>query len=166
MVEVTYRDIVQDDYADLHKVVSDWSVVRQLGGWPWPPDPDFTRTRSKPYKGDGFVWAICINDRLCGMIGVTNGDLGYALGTPHHGVGIMSQAARCAVAHAFDTTERDMLTGSTWFDNPVSYRLLQKLGFVHWQTRYIHAKARNRPTLVYNQRLTRTDWDRLRTTAQ
>ncbi len=78
----------------------------------------------------------------------------------------MSRAAFRAVEYAFATTERSHLTGSTWYDNPASYRLLQKLGFQHWQTRYIHAKARNRPTLVYNQRLTRADWQRLRTSAQ
>ncbi|SFS11130.1 GNAT family N-acetyltransferase [Yoonia litorea] len=166
MTSLTYRDIRDDDFDALHEMMTDWDVVRQLGGWPWPADPDFARSRCRPYEGDGFVWGIALNDRLIGTVGVTNGDMGYVLDPRHHGRGIISKAARDAVAHAFATTDRSHLTGSTWFDNQASYRVLQKLGFRHWQTRYIHAKARGRPTLVFNQRLERADWDRLRSQSQ
>ena len=166
MVELTYRNVRANDFDALHAMMQDWNVVRQLGGWPWPADPAFARTRSQPYEGEGFVWAICINDQLVGTVGVTKGDLGYVLDAAHHGKGIMSRAAGRAVDHAFATTDRAHLTGSTWHENPASYRVLQKLGFRHWQTRYTHAKARNLPTLVYHQRLTRADWDRLRSAAQ
>ena len=166
MISLTYRDIRESDFSDLHAIVSHWSVVRQLGGWPWPASEDFTQSRCCPYDGDGFVWAICIDDKLVGSIGVTNGDLGYMLSPACHGHGIMSQAARRAVDQAFATTDRQFLTGSTWHDNPASYRLLQKLGYRHWQTRYIRAKARNMPTLVHNQRLERSDWYRLSSQAQ
>ncbi len=159
MFDLTYRDIRPNDCEDLHAMATQWPIVHQLGGWPWPPSAVFTRSRSKPYEGEGFVWAICIDDRLIGTVGVTGGDLGYMLNTAHHGQGIMSKAARAAIHHAFQTTARDHLTASTWFDNAASYRLLQKLGFLHWQTRYIHAKARNRPTLVQHQRLDRATWD-------
>ena len=164
--DLSFRNVRADDFAALHAMMSDWSVVRQLGGWPWPADPEFTRSRCQPYEGDGFVRAICLQDRLIGTIGVTNGDLGYVLAPAYHGKGIMSRAAHHAVAEAFATTERDHLTGSAWFDNPASYRILRKLGFFHWQTRYIHAKARNRPTLVHHLRLTRADWHRLSSAAQ
>ena len=166
MPELTFRNLGNSDFEDLHAIVSDWSVVRQLGGWPWPANPDFTQSRCRPYSDDGFVWAICRNDQLIGTIGVTGGDLGYMLHPAQQGKGIISQATIIAINHAFDTTDRDHLTGSTWHDNTGSYRVLQKLGFAHWQTRYRHAKARNRPTVVHHHRLTRTTWDRLRTRAQ
>lgn len=166
MADLTYRSVQPRDFDALSVMMSDWLVVRQLGGWPWPYDADFTRSRCQPYEGEGFVWAICIADQLVGTVGVTNGDLGYVLAAAHHDKGIMSRAARAAVDHAFETTKRDYLTGSTWYDNAASYRLLQKLGFRHWQTRYTHAKARKMPTLVHHHRLTRADWDRLRSAAQ
>ncbi|MEL6841349.1 MAG: GNAT family N-acetyltransferase [Pseudomonadota bacterium] len=166
MPDLTYRNIRESDCDDMHAVASHWSIVRQLGGWPWPPDPAFTRSRSKAYEGDGFVWAICRDNRLIGSIGVTNGDLGYMLHPDQHGQGIMTRATRRAVDHAFQTTDRDLLTGSTWYDNPTSARVLAKLGFVHWQTCYIHSKARGFPTLVHHRRLTRADWDRLRSAQQ
>ena len=166
MVELTYRSIRTSDFDDLHAIVSYWSVVRQLGSWPWPADADFTRTKCKPFIGEGFVWAICINDRLVGTIGIGPHDLGYMLHPDQHSKGIITKAAQTAVNHAFTTSDRDYLTASTWSDNTGSYRVLQKLGFEHWQTRYMHAKARNRPTLVQHQRLTRDTWDRLRTAPQ
>ncbi len=160
MVE-TYRNIRPDDYDDLLDVVRHWEVVRQLGGWKWPCDPVQVRERSNPYKGNGFVWAICVNDRLIGSIGVTNGDIGYMLRPDCHGRGIMTRAARHAIGEAFRTTDRAYLTGSTWFDNAQSAQLLAKFGFRHWQTRYMHARARGRPTLVHHRKLTRTTWETL-----
>ncbi len=166
MMDVTYRNVRPEDFDALHRLMSDWNVVRQLGGWPWPPDPAFTRLRANPYGGDGFLWAICIQDHLCGTVGVTGGDLGYVLSPNLHGRGIVSMAARKAVDHAFVTTQRGYITASTWGDNAASYHVLQKLGFFHWQTRYLRAKARRRPTLVHHQRLERKVWERLRTAAQ
>lgn len=117
-------------------------------------------------QGEGFIWAICEDDQLCGTIAVKNGDLGYMLSPALHGKGIATMAAKRAIDHAFATSDRPHLTASTWYDNPASARVLQKHGFVHWATRYVQAKARGLPTLVHNHRLRRNDWDRLRTTPQ
>jgi len=166
MVELTFRDLRDEDVDRVHAIVSQWSVVRQLGGWPWPADRAFTLGRCKSFAGEGFVWAVCADGELCGTLGITNGDIGYMYDPAYHGRGIARRAAVTAIKHAFATGDRNVLTGSTWSDNPASYRVLQSLGFQHWQTRYMHAKARNRPTLVQHMRLTRADWDRLRSTAQ
>lgn len=166
MPNLTYRNIRGGDFAQLMHITSQWSVVRQLGSWPWPADPAFTKSRCKPYTGAGFNWAICLDDKLCGSIGITGGDVGYMLDPAVHGRGIASQAVTAAINHAFDTTERALLTGSTWHDNAASFRVLQKMGFAHWSTRFVHAKARGMPTLVHNHRLTRAAWDRLRTASQ
>jgi RimJ/RimL family protein N-acetyltransferase len=166
MADLTYRNIRGGDFPELHHIASQWDVVRQLGGWPWPADPKFTKSRCKPFKGNGFVWAVCLNDKLCGSIGVTGGDVGYMFDPAVQGRGIASQALTTAINHAFKTDDHDMLTGSTWYDNRASYRVLQKMGFEHWATRYERAKARGLPTLVHYHRLTRITWDRLRTTPQ
>ena len=166
MADLTYRAFEPGDAAAMHAIVSHWSVVRQLGTWPWPPDPVFTANRCRPYDGDGFVWAICCNDELIGSIGVTNGDIGYNLSPDVQGQGIGSQAARDAVAHAFATSDRDHLTGSVWHDNIASAKVLRRLGFEHYATRYRHARARGLPTLCLTHRLTRDIWDRLSQPAQ
>ena len=91
MANITYRNIEKRDFDDLFSLVSDWEVVRQLGSWPWPPKEDFTSVRCGPYEGDGFVWAICDDDRFVGSIGVTDGSIGYMLSPAHAGKGIMSR---------------------------------------------------------------------------
>jgi len=155
----TYRPIRPTDFDDLSAIAQDWSVVRQLGGWNWPYDPDQIRERSKPYEGCGFVWAICRADRLIGTLGITSGALGYMLHPAYHGQGIMTRAVRVALREAFADGSRDLIRATTWHDNPGSHAVLMRLGFVHWQTCYEHARARRLPTLSRNYRLTRAAWE-------
>ncbi|MFQ1700862.1 GNAT family N-acetyltransferase [Loktanella agnita] len=165
MTEITYRNIVPDDLNDLHEIMSHWSVVRQLGGWPWPADPAFTKSRCKAFAGNGFVWGICQNDRVIGMVGVTNAEIGYVLHPDFHGRGIVSRAARHACDHAFDKDGCAEINASTWGDNPGSAHLLGKLGFRHWRTGYERSKARGYPVITHYWRLTRRDRDSLRVQA-
>ncbi len=165
MANLTYRNIGPDDVDAMHSIASHWTVVRQLGGWPWPADRAFTETRCKPYKGKGFVWAICLDDKLVGSIG-GRGDLGYMLHPSVHGQGIATRAAKAAISHAFDDIGYDRLRAATWYDNPQSGRVLAKCGFTHWQTRYERSKARGYPVITHHYRLTRATWERLRTASQ
>ncbi len=168
MVELSYRPLRPDDFDPLHAMVCQWSVTRQLGGWPWPADPAFTRSRCTAYNGShgpGFIWAICVNDRLIGTLGVTGGSVGYMLDPDWHGQGLGTKALRHGISHAFATQDLDVLTATTWHDNAVSRRLLLNHGFQHWRTGYEPAKARKLPVLSYAYRLTRRDWDRLNASA-
>ena len=166
MAELTYRDLGANDFDALHRIGSQWSVVRQLGGWPWPPNPAFTRGRCKPFAGEGFVWAVCQQDQLIGTMAVTKGELGYMFAPEVHGRGIATQAAHHAIAKAWADYDWSVLKASVWYDNPASAAVLRKCGFVHWQSRYTRSLARGLPTMVFHYRLTRNDWDRLRTAPQ
>lgn len=165
MPDMTYRDLRPSDLPDMSAIVSDWQIVRQLGSWPWPPVDTFAASRCKPCAGEGFVWAICDADRLIGTMAVTGSELGYNLLRHHRRQGIASVAAELALTRAFDLG-RDVIKASVWHDNAASARLLRKFRFVHCRTDYANAKARRIPTLLYHFRLTRTDWDRLRTASQ
>lgn len=158
MPDLTYRRLNEDDFDALHGVVSVWSVVRQLGRWPWPPEPAFTRSRCKPYEGNGFVWGVCRDGQLVGSIGVTDAEIGYMFGKDVHGAGIGTQAVRDAVAHAFAEYEWDTLKARTWHDNPASGAVLSKCGFQHWQTAYEASFVRRAPTLTHYFRLPRAQW--------
>ena len=166
MDDISYRDLGPADMDDLMAMASVWRVVRQLGGWPWPPDRAAMEHRCRPYEGDGFVWGIDRGGRVIGTIGVIRGDLGYVLHPDWHGQGIMTRAARVAVERTFETTTRRHLTASTWADNPVSARLLRRLGFVHWQTHFERSVARGLPTLLHRHRLDRSTWSALRPAPQ
>ncbi len=165
MVDLTYRDIRADDFDNMHAMVSHWSVVRQLGRWPWPPQPDFTKGRCRPFEGNGFVWAVCVKGQLVGTMAVTNGELGYMFSPKVHGQGIATKAAGDAITAAFANYDWPILQASTWEDNAGSAAVLRKCGFVHWQTRYTRSPARL-PSVVHQYRLTRAAWDRLRSASQ
>lgn len=166
MANLTYRNIHADDFANLHSIVSHWSVVRQLGGWPWPADRAFTKTRCKPYKGKGFVHGVCLDDHFIGSMAVTGGELGYMFAPQCHGQGIATQAATQAIERAFTDFDWAALRAACWYDNAASARVLTKCGFTHWQTRYERSKARGYPVITHHYRLTRATWERLRTASQ
>ena len=162
MTEITYRNVRETDLDAMHDSVSTWPVVRQLGGWPWPPSRDFTKTRAKAYEGDGFVWAICKDDRLIGTVAVTGHEVGYYLHPDHQGQGIMTTSLSRAINAGFEVLERQRLRASTWIDNDASHALLLKFGFFHYQTEYQRSKARGFPVQARRYRLMRDDWQTLR----
>ncbi|MDB9838634.1 GNAT family N-acetyltransferase [bacterium] len=149
MVNLTYRELNAEDFSALHEIATLWPVVRQLGSWPWPPKPEFTLSRCKPYGGKGFVWGICIADKLVGSIAVTGGELGYMLHPKTAGRGVMTRAATDAMEHARLSLGVTDFEASVWHDNPASKRVLEKLGFFHWQTGYVMSAARGIPTQCY-----------------
>lgn len=163
--DLTYRSLSADDFAALHAMASEWSIVRQLGRWPWPAQEAFTRSRCKPYTGHGFVWAVCLGDRMIGTMAVTGGELGYMFAPDVHGRGIATKAARDAISHAFQNYDFPALKATVWVNNAGSAAVLRKCGFAHWQTYYDQSPARL-PTLTHHYRLPRSTWDRLRTAAQ
>ncbi|MEO9862396.1 MAG: GNAT family N-acetyltransferase [Yoonia sp.] len=159
MLDLTYHDCTPDDFDPMMALASDWDVVRQLGRWKWPADPEQVRFYCKPYEGRGFLWTIKHGAEWAGRIGITGGDIGYTLPRSVHGRGIATQAATYAINHHFATTDDHVITGSTWNDNAASQHVLEKLGFKHWQTCYMRSVARGYPVLVRQNKLTRQDWE-------
>ena len=165
MPALTYRDFQASDFEDLHAIVSHWEVARNLGSWPWPPEPEFTRSRCRPYVGDGFAWAICTSDKVIGSISLTNGVLGYMLAPDYQGQGIMQQAVRHVLDHGFADPACNAVTAQAWADNAISIHILEKLGFVLEGESYAQAKARKAQTLDKQFRLTRAAWAATRAAA-
>ncbi len=160
---LTYRPFGPEDLPALTALVSDWRVVRQLGSWPWPPEPALIAARCGPYQdGPGFVWAILADGALIGSIGITGGNLGYKLHHDAWGRGYASEAARFALDHAFADPALSEVTADTWVDNTGSQRVLAKLGFVRKAILISHAKARGTPIPRYRYVLPRAAWQRLR----
>ncbi|GGL77541.1 GNAT family N-acetyltransferase [Wenxinia marina] len=157
---LTYRPLGPADAPRLHEIGSDWAVVRQLGGWPWPPDRAFTESRSKPYEGgEGFVWGVFEGGRLVGSVGVTRREIGYMFDLADRGRGIARAAVDAAIGFAFASWDWPEIRATTWADNPASARVLARAGFVHWSTRYERSKARRLPVLLHRHRLTRARWE-------
>ena len=166
MIELGYRPLEHQDFHALHPIASDWHVVRQMGSWPYPSDPDFTRSRCQPYEGVGFVWGIFTDIGLIGWVGVTGGTLGFMLDKRFWDQGVGTRIVADAVKEGFGAFDFEQITASTWFDNPGSLRVLEKNGFVETHRVVEHAQARDVPTPAIYHSLTRDAYNALREAAE
>ncbi len=139
---LTYRSWQATDFAALHALNSDWEVVRQLGSWPWPPEPDFTASRATPWLGRGFAWAVLLEGRIIGGVSVTDGIIGYSCARSQWRRGLGHEAAATAIASAFSDPDLPEITASVWADNAASLGLLGKLGFAEVSRTVEMSKAR------------------------
>ncbi len=118
-------------------IVGDWEVARRLARVPHPYGPTDAGFFLKQIVPSEWVWAVTLqgSDTLIGAIGLTpeeNADtveLGYWLSRAHWGQGIATEAAQAVVSFGFDTLGLSYITSGYFEENPVSGRVLEKLGF-------------------------------------
>lgn len=130
--------------SDAHRVahlVGVWDVARNLARVPHPYRLQDAETwlASLPEQaasGTGFIYAVCIPDGgLIGCVGLHQEgedglfELGYWLGMPYWGNGLMTEAVAAVRDFAWQTLKQTCLTSGHFLDNPASGRVLEKLGF-------------------------------------
>lgn len=124
------------DLEDLHRLVSDFDVVKGTASWPWPADRRFTATRCTPVDVQlGMAGPVFHNGTLIGMMGAMTNDagaaeLGYMFTPRVWGQGFATEMARALIDHCWARYDWAGLHASAYDDNPSSVRVLQKLGFV------------------------------------
>jgi ribosomal-protein-alanine N-acetyltransferase len=98
-----------------------------------------------------------------GLIRITRGirfdcSLSYALRPSHEGQGLMSEAVRAAIRHAFDDLGLHRVEAVHTLDNQRSQRLLERLGFerVGIIRGFLRSAGGWRDTLLHS--LTNPDW--------
>ena len=82
------------------------------------------------------IGAICLREEDRGMT------LGFWLGRPFWGRGLMSEAVEALTASVLAMTDHDAILSSVRVDDAVSRRVLEKCGFTTTGTRRIHLAAR------------------------
>lgn len=93
--------------------------------------------------------------------GCPDGELGYWLAEEYWGRGIMTEAAKAIIRHAFDTLKYDKLWCGYYEGNERSRRVMEKCGF-----RFHHTEI-NKPTLLGDVRtehlllLTKEEWKKI-----
>ena len=86
--------------------------------------------------------------------------LGYYIGQPFWGRGIMTEAARAVVDWLFEASDaRRVVSGVFHFNRP-SLAIQRKLGFVETGTSMLHCLARGEDVRHIDTELTRTAWAR------
>lgn len=98
---------------------------------------------------------------VIGMIGVHetrpgHAFIGYWLGSPFHGQGLMSEAAGGLIDLAFQAGDLNVLTATALAANPASRRVLEKRGFAGADT--VRAEHRGAMADMINFRLDRESW--------
>ena len=102
------------DLADIAGLLADFSVARMLATVPHPHSLEHARAWlervHRPDADHRRIFAIGLDGRTVGSIGFRNraGDpaIGYWLGKPYWGRGLMSEAARAAVGWFFPNMMR------------------------------------------------------------
>ena len=131
-----------EDAADVAEMFSDPEVTRFMG----------LDTMTEPAQGEAAIeevlsahaghramrWGIRLRQspRLVGTVGFLNvsdqhrrAELGYDLGRPYWGVGLVREATAAAISYGFGTVGLHRVEADVHPDNHASIRVLERLGF-------------------------------------
>ncbi len=133
------RPLRPADAPRVQALCGNWDVSRMLERVPYPyPDgraDDWIAEQSAAWRdGGAYTFAIEFEGALVGVISIerrASGDygLGYWLGAPWWGRGLMSEAVACVIGFARDDLGLETLASAYFADNPASGRILEKHGF-------------------------------------
>jgi RimJ/RimL family protein N-acetyltransferase len=139
-MEFTLRPWKPDDLPSLIKYGDNWNIAKNLSNlFPHPYTEDAGKAFIRFANADKPIhtFAIEVNGEAVGGIGIhpqtdimeKNAELGYWLGEPFWGKGIVSGAVRQILNFAFDTYQIDRVYATVFRANIASQRLLEKNGF-------------------------------------
>ena len=114
-------------------------------GWPAHTDVEHSREIIRTVFSAPETYAVCLKEdgRPIGSIGLHRNDLataedeyelGYCLGKPYWGRGLIPEAAREVLRRAFDELGMKRIWCGYYDGNEKSRRVQEKLGFVHHHT--------------------------------
>ena len=166
----------ETDAEDLYSYAKD-PAVGPVAGWAVHTSVENSREIIRDVLSAEEVYAVCLKEdrRAIGSVGLTvgqhsnlalpdnEGEIGYWIGVPFWGRGLIPEAVRELIRHAFE----DLALATLWcgyFDgNEKSRRAQEKCGFVYHHTnRNIHWKQMDDIRTEHVSRLTKEEWlDRL-----
>ena len=142
------RPIRRGDARPVQALCNNWNVARMLSRVPYPNPVEvveaWTGAQAAAWEsGSAYNFAIMHQDRehqdgLIGVVGVSRRDdggpgggyeIGYWLGEPWWGQGLMTEAVGRVVDFARASLGLDRLRSDYFADNPASGRVQEKCGF-------------------------------------
>jgi 8-oxo-dGTP diphosphatase len=146
---LTLRPLRPEDAADLHRLVNDWEVAKNLARVPFPYPRDLAdewiaSTRARLATGEGYDLAIvgregerevlvgCVGLRLDGKGGGggrPTAELGYWVGRRFWGHGVAAEAAGRLLRWGLANLDIGHVEASTLLDNVRSAAVLRRVGF-------------------------------------
>lgn len=169
------RPFTSDDAPRLVELVSAWDVARMTSRIPHPYSPDLAATWIASHvsgraAGTDYPLAITRDGQIIGCTGLSRApgkdwglagdilEIGYWIGVPYWGRGYASEAAGAMIAWGFGDLNQPVLGAGHFADNPVSRRVLEKLGFTPAGQRRMASAARGTDVDCPLLLLTRDTW--------
>ena len=164
------RDVHLNDVDTIVRELNNFNIARNTARIPFPYHRDdamdfisFIRT----LDSRSLTCSITEKSNPTEMLGIVSyefsieqndAELGYWLSESHWGKGIMTEAVAAMVHHAFNTVKLEQLVSCYHNDNPVSGRILRRIGFVEVGQCTSFSKAQGKDVLVTNMHLTKEMW--------
>ena len=159
------------DARRITEYLSSFAVAGNLARVPHPYTLDDAREFLSRWRADApphdtrFVIELK-NEGAIGIVGFHNNDgdaeIGYWLGEPYWGQGLMSEALYAILDWYFDVTEADIVVSGVFPFNMASAALQMKLGFVETGTSKRHCLARGEDLEHIDTELTREAYEQSR----
>lgn len=137
---LTLRSPTRADASRIVALADNWNIARMLSRMPHPYRPEhadrFLEACEAHDPAREQVFAIDLEDEgLVGVIGLDpheeGTELGYWLGQPYWGRGLVSEAVDAVLAWARKSWRRRHIVAGHYSDNPASGRVLCKAGFLY-----------------------------------
>ena len=164
-----------EDAENLYKYAKDPEIGPPAG---WPPHTDLENSREiiRTVFSAPETYAVCLEDgvpigcvglKLKGSTDMTNREdeceLGYWLGKPFWGQGIIPEAARELLRHAFADLNMRAVWCGYYEGNEKSRRVQEKLGFVYrYTTDDLYLDLLKETRKGHTQLMTRQRWESLK----
>ena len=136
---LTLRPLEMDDAAAVRAHCGNWSVARMLARVPHPYPEGLAEQwiaghEAERAAGRDYNFGIDLDGTLIGVISLERDEpgvfvLGYWLGEPWWGQGLMSEAVQRVTAFGFEALSAEELSARYMLENPASSRVLAKCGF-------------------------------------
>ena len=168
------RPWAEVDAPDLFALAKD-PRVGPIAGWPPHTSVENSREIIRTVLSADETYAVCLagSGRAIGSIGLmigsasnlalpnNEGELGYWLGVPYWGQGLIPEACEALIKHAFEDRGLNKLWCGYFDGNEKSRRVQEKCGFTYHHTDYdVHWKLMDDIRTEHVTCLTKQSWEK------
>lgn len=161
------------DAESLYEYAKD-PAVGPVAGWPVHTSVENSLEIIRTVLSGEENYAVCLKEdnRAIGCVGLmigeqsniglpdSEGEIGYWIGVPFWGRGLIPEAVRAVIRHAFRDLGLEVLWCGYFDGNEQSRRVQEKCGFVYHRTdKDIHWKVMDDIRTEHITRLTREEWE-------
>ncbi len=166
------RPFCENDAEDVYKYASD-PDIGPIAGWPPHKNADESREIIRTVLSGKETYAICLktDNRVIGAVSLklkgetdlTDRDdeceIGYWLGKPFWGQGIMPEAVKALLRRAFEDLKMRKVWCGYYDGNLKSKRVQEKCGFIfQWTTPDVYVPLMNETRIGHVTCMTKEEW--------